>query len=74
MNWYRVKYKLPVNDGSKPEICVFKAETAEEATQRLIHYYDQKCHGIYGSPVVESVKVYADWDAVTQSMNAGGVR
>lgn len=68
MKCYRVKYTLPANDGTKPEIVVLKADCAEEATERVINYYTEKCRGAYGVPSIVSVDAYASW---TEAM--GGV-
>ena len=67
MNWYKVKYRLPVNEGLKPEIMAFRAESAVEAKKRVLEYYGRKCRGSYGEPVVESVSYYASWDDVRES-------
>ena len=68
MNWYKVKYRLPANKGSKPETMAFRAESAVEAKRLVLEYYTKKCRGVYGEPVVEGVSYYASWEDVKESM------
>ena len=72
MNWYRVKYALPIHEDGKPEIVVFKAETEAEIKRRLVDYYEKKCRNVYGTPEIVSVEAYDSWNAAKQSVNAGG--
>lgn len=68
MSWYKVKYRLPANKGSKPETMAFRADNAAEAKKRVLEYYGRKCRGSYGELVIESVSYYASWDDVKESM------
>lgn len=61
MSWYKVRYRLPVNEGLKAETMAFRAENAAEARRRVLEYYTKKCGKAYGEPVIENVSYYASW-------------
>lgn len=68
MKWFTVYYRL---NGAK-EIMTFMAESTEAATQYVTDYYTVRHKGIYGTPVVEAVAAYSDFEAVKQAISAGG--
>ena len=73
MNWYKLRYTLDVNDDGKPETVVLRANSEKEARLRVTEHFIKKCRGVFGEPTILSVEPFESWDAVKQSVHAGGV-